>query len=218
MKNLLRRTTGIAAVVSLFAFSACESNEVSPDATLQSVNAQDAHRGKSFNLDKTYTADLMSLNNSGVMGTATLTLDGNMLTVHIAATGLEPNMVHPQHIHGFIDSNKNAKCPPMSADTNGDGFIDLTEGAPFYGPVLLSLELTPPMAPLDFPIADADGTINYTQTFEVSADLLPLQNNVIVLHGLTVEGLIVDGEPTDEMYVATLPVACGAIKPANNGK
>lgn len=210
MKVYLQRAASIAAVCSLFAFSACESDEIAPDAALQASGTQDARSSKSLNLTKTYTADLMSLNDSGVMGTATLTLDGDMLTVHIMASGLEPNMVHPQHIHGFMDSNKNAVCPPMSADTNGDGFIDLTEGGPFYGPVLL------PLTP--FPTADADGNINYMETFEVSADLLPLQNNAIVLHGMTVEGLIVEGKPTAEMYVATLPVACGQIKSANMKK
>jgi hypothetical protein len=199
MKNLLQRAKSVVAMCSLFVFTACDSEEVTPDAALQASNTQDAHRSKSFNLSKTYTADIMSLNDSGVMGTATLTLEGNMLTVHIMASGLEAGMVHPQHIHGFTESNKNAVCPPMSADVDGDGLVELGEGLPFYGAVLLPLE--------PFPTAP-DGTIDYTRTFEVSADLLPLQNNVIVLHGMTV-----DGE-----YWPTLPVACGEIKPANNGK
>ncbi len=199
MKQYLRNATYVAAMCSLFAFSACESDEISPNANLQATNTSDAHRAKSFNLNKTYIADIMSLNNSGVMGEATLTLEGNMLTVHIMARGLEPNKTHPQHIHGFMDKNKNAVCPPMSADVNGDNLVDLGEGLPFYGPVLLSLT--------DFPTAP-DGTIDYTHTFAVTADMLPLQNNVIVLHGMTV-----DGE-----YVATLPVACGPIKPANMKK
>lgn len=199
MKNFLRSATSAVAICSLFAFSACESEEIAPEASLNAQASQDAHRNKSFNLNKTYTADIMALNGSGVMGTATLTLEGDMLTVHIMASGLEPNKLHPQHIHGFMENNKNAVCPPPSADTDGDGLVELGEGLPFYGPVLLPLE--------PFPTAP-NGTINYTQTFEVNAAMLPLQNNVIVLHGMTVNG----------QYVATLPVACGAIKPSNNGK
>ncbi|MBC5992490.1 hypothetical protein [Pontibacter cellulosilyticus] len=199
MKNFLRSAASAVAICSLFAFSACESEEISPDASLNAQASQDAHRNKSFNLSKTYTADIMALNGSGVMGTATLTLEGDMVTVHIMASGLEPNQLHPQHIHGFMDSNKNAVCPPPSADTDGDGLIELGEGAPFYGPILQ------PLTP--FPTAP-NGTINYTRTFEVTADMLPLQNNVIVLHGMTVNG----------QYWATLPVACGEIKPANMKK
>ncbi|GAB3196811.1 hypothetical protein ABID22_003482 [Pontibacter aydingkolensis] len=199
MKNFLRSATSVVAACSLLVFTACESENISPDASLNAQGSQDAHRSKSYNLNKTYTADIMSLNGSGVMGTATLTLKGDMLTVNIMASGLEPNQPHPQHIHGFMDSNKNAVCPPMSADTDNDGLIELAEGAPFYGPILLSL--TP------FPTAP-DGTINYTKTFPVTAGMLPLQNNVIVLHGMTV----------GNTYWPTLPVACGAIKPSNNGK
>ncbi|MER2997957.1 hypothetical protein [Pontibacter populi] len=200
MRNIIQKTTGfVAATAILFSFSACDQSDVAPEADLSASNSQDAHRSKSYNLTKTYTANIMSLNDSGVSGTATLTLEGDQLTVHIMATGLEPGMVHPQHIHGFMDSNQNAVCPPMSADTDGDGLVELGEGVPFYGPVLLPLE--------PFPTAP-DGSINYTQTFTVSAGILPLQNNVIVLHGMTV-----DGE-----YWPTLPVACAAIKVANNGK
>lgn len=201
MKIVIQKSAGyVVAAAILLSFSACDDSNVSPDAkTLQSNNSQNAHRSKSYNLNQTYTANIMSLNDSGVSGTATLTLEGNQLTVHIMATGLEPGMVHPQHIHGFMDDNRNAVCPPMSADTDGDGLVELGEGVPFYGPVLL--DLTP------FPTAP-DGSVNYTQTFTVSAGILPLQNNVIVLHGMTV-----DGE-----YWPTLPVACGAIKVANNSK
>ncbi|WP_296622194.1 hypothetical protein, partial [Marivirga sp.] len=131
---------------------------------------------------------------SGVMGTAELWLDGDQLTVTIQASGLEPDMLHPQHIHGFTANNANATCPPMSADSDGDGLIELGEGLPFYGPVLLPL--------MPFPMAE-NGTIDYTETFTVEGDVLPIQNNSIVLHGMTVDGL----------YVATLPVACGAIMP-----
>lgn len=202
MKNYLKSTTTALAMCSLFVFAACESEEITPDAsTLEARNAQDAHRTNSLNLNKTYMVEIKSLNNSGVSGMASLTLMGDELTVHIQASGLEPGMVHPQHIHGFENNNQNAVCPPMSADTDGDGLVELAEGLPFYGSVLLSLE--------PFPVAP-DGTINYTRTFNIGdkVGLLPLQNDVIVLHGMTV-----DGE-----YVATLPVACGAIQPSNNGK
>ena len=161
---------------------------------------------------KTYAANLEMLNQSGVSGMAELRLDGNMLTVHIMARGLEPNMLHPQHIHGFMETKANAKCPtaedrneipmsPMEA-AHPDQLISLQEGADDYGPVQLSL--TP------FPTAP-DGTINYTQTFTVDPKMIgPLQNRAIVLHGMTVPA---QGGGTT--YLATLPVACGQIRPAN---
>ncbi|GHA78590.1 CHRD domain-containing protein [Pontibacter akesuensis] len=200
MKNFFSRpTTFVAAAAIAFSFTACEQSDISPDADFSAQNAQAAHQSKSFNLNKVYTVNLNELNNSGVSGTATLTLMGDKLEVHIQASGLEPNKLHPQHIHGFVENNRNATCPDMSSDMDGDGLIELAEGLPSYGPVLLSL--TP------FPTAP-DGTIDYKQTFDMTADLRPLQNRVIVLHGMTV-----DGE-----YLATLPVACGMVMNANNGK
>ena len=155
---------------------------------------------------KYYTADISALNNSGVSGTAELVLEGNQLTVTINATGLEPGMVHPQHIHGFKENNQNSKCPPASADEDGDGFVELGEGLPFYGPVLLPLD--------PFPTAP-DGTITFVETYDVSDlefSVTPLQNRAIVLHGMTAT-LTKDGEQITD-YIATLPVACGQIQPA----
>lgn len=159
---------------------------------------------------KIYTAELSPLNNSGVTGTAELVLIGNELTVTINASGLEPNMVHPQHIHGFKENNRNSKCPPPSADDDGDNFVELGEGAPFYGPVLLPLQ--------PFPTAP-DGTITFVETYNVNDldfSVTPLQNRAIVLHGMTAElTQIVNGETVVvNGYIATLPVACGQIQPA----
>lgn len=162
---------------------------------------------------KMYTVNFGELNGSGVSGTAELTLIGDQLTVKVNAMGLEPNMVHPQHIHGFADNKGNSTCPSPQADTNGDGLIDLVEGLPAYGGVLLELYV-----PIDeFPVADENGVLTYERTFTLGEtefeeegelisqfDLSPLQNRTIVLHGMTV-----DGE-----YIATLPVACGQIQPS----
>lgn len=165
---------------------------------------------------KKYTVDFTALNGSGVTGSADLSLMGDKLTVKVNATGLEPNVVHPQHIHGFTGNKGNSTCPTSADDTNGDGLIDLVEGLPSYGGVLLELYV-----PIDqFPVADANGILTYERTFTLGetefaeegelisqSDLSPLQNRTIVLHGMTVNG----------KYVATLPVACGQIIP-NQGR
>src|SRR5690606_41765271 len=62
----------------------------------------------------------------------------NILKATVLAAGVTPNQPHPQHIHGQ-DDGSNSTCPPSSADTNGDGFISLAEGLPYYGGVKLPL-------------------------------------------------------------------------------
>jgi hypothetical protein len=55
-----------------------------------------------------------------------------------------PEGLHPQHIH------EAANCPTMSADVNGDGIVDVIEGLPFYGPIMI---------PLDGDLADTSSQI-----------------------------------------------------------
>ncbi|MGK7392064.1 MAG: hypothetical protein ACNS60_17055 [Candidatus Cyclobacteriaceae bacterium M2_1C_046] len=151
-------------------------------------------------LPETYNVNFGALNDSGVSGTAIITIEGNVMTVSIDATGLEASQMHPQHIHGLDNASENATCPPMEADTNQDGMISVEEGMPFYGGIILPLE--------PFPTAAADGTLLYQESFTLGEgdmptldELRPFENRVIVLHGMTVNGT----------YQATLPVACGQL-------
>ncbi len=175
----------------LFSFvSGCEYADVLDDLLEKDKDKDDT---------EVFMADLDALNDSGVSGHATLTLKGNKLTVKIKAEGLQADSLHPQHIHG-LENNQMASCPPASADMNGNGLVEIGEGLPFYGPVLF------PLTPL--PNASKHGRIHYEHTFTLGEgetiskeDLMKLENRVIVLHGM-----IVDGK-----YMASLPVACGKI-------
>lgn len=177
-----------------------------------------------------YTANLTTLNDSGVTGTADLTLNGDMLTVHIMASGLMPNLAHAQHIHGTFDSSGNptdATKPTLAQDANGDGYIELGEGQTTYGPILVPLFNSAGV----FPTTAADGTLDFTQTYDLTdssvfqsplvrpgtteSDLFPLTFREIVLHGLNAPVAINDnalglsfamGE-----YDPVFPVAAGEI-------
>lgn len=215
MKNFKSITSSLfIASLMMFAVSCSDRDEdVMISADLQTSMEAEKRAASKAAKAKMYTVDFGALNNSGVSGTAELTLIGDQLTVKVNARGLEPNMVHPQHIHGFADNKGNSTCPTPAADTNGDGLVDLVEGLPSYGGVLLELYV-----PVDeFPVADANGMLTFERTFTLGTtefaeegelisqdDISPLQNRTIVLHGMTVNG----------EYVATLPVACGQIKPS----
>ncbi|MGB7841408.1 MAG: hypothetical protein WBL21_01360 [Salinimicrobium sp.] len=148
-----------------------------------------------------YKTCLYPTNQSGVVGFAYFRLDGNTLEATVMALGLEPGE-HLQHIHGFADDSEST-CPPANA-AGADGLIDLAEGAPFYGPIILPL--TDENG--DMPEAAANGWMTYTNTFMLGtgglptvSDLGPLENRAVVLHGMTV----------DNQFVATLPVSCGKV-------
>jgi hypothetical protein len=189
-----------------------------------------------------FTAALNPLSGSGVSGTANATLDtnDNSLLVQIMASGLEPNQPHPQHIHGAFDMGVtgnpiDSTAPTLAQDTDGDGFIELAEGLPTYGPVLVPLTSPPDAGLAGFPTAP-DGTIDFSQLYDLGdpvtfasipdgdddpgndvkytkADLLPLVLREVVLHGMTVPdgvGAGTDGEVNGVGgYKAVLPVAAG---------
>lgn len=201
MKKYLVKAYSLMLLASAVAFTSCSKDEVVTSENLKQATNGLKHKAK------IYEAELTMLNESGVSGTAELTLVGDQLTVKITASGLEPNLPHPQHIHGFTENNANSVCPPESA-AGETGYITLADGLPFYGPVLLGLE--------PFPVADENGDIMYEQTFTVDDSITPLQNRSIVLHGMIVEGSSeFSGLDTD--YWATLPVACGQISVKNKG-
>jgi LPXTG-motif cell wall-anchored protein len=170
-----------------------------------------------------FSAELQVLNGSGATGTALLSLDGDMLTVTIEATGLSPNVPHAQHIHGELGADNS--CPPPEADTDGDGFISVAEGAPFYGGILVSLTTSGGTDPgsglaLDrMPMADASGNLSYTRQFAVSSDIASnLSNLVIVQHGIDFDASgTYDGEKPSSIdpsvpFEATVPANCGVIE------
>lgn len=161
-----------------------------------------------------FTVALQPLNGSGVTGTAVLELAGDELTVQLLAIGLEPGQTHPQHIHGLTSDGAavDSTVPTLAEDADGDGYIEVGEGAATYGPVIL------PLTP--FPTAPA-GFVSYKETFSLDAamlaELTPLEKRVLVLHGMTVpvgDGAGTGGEVDGTGgYKALLPIAAGEIVP-----
>ena len=187
--------------------------------------------------DQFYTTSFTALNGSGVTGQAIVgyDVDSNSITVAIRASGLEPNMVHVQHIHGFTDGTTEAQTPTLALHADGDGFIELGEGLNTYGPILLNLttdhgndsgsdnghdhsgDLT------GFPTAP-DGNIWFVETYQLPAGSLgadPLLDlREIVIHGLTVsadDGAGTGGEVDGTAgYKLVLPVASGELEDAGS--
>ena len=98
-----------------------------------------------------YQATLTPANGSGVTGMAHLMLDtvAQTLQVAITASGLTPDQIHPQHIHGFPDDTPSRLATPAD-DLDGDGFIESYEAE--------LVAVGPPLLPLTpFPMASAAG-------------------------------------------------------------
>ncbi|MDT0632572.1 hypothetical protein RQM47_08810 [Rubrivirga sp. S365] len=203
----------LAALVALPVLSGCDSND--DDET-------------------TYDVQFTALNNSGVTGTAELTMDDNDFTVEIDADDLDAT-VHPQHIHGAPGGTVTAQavCPTMADDANADGFVDVLEGLPRYGAILLPLDddiSTQAQNVSGFPTGTS---IDYSESTSVVAlrsalvkddsdtsdpigtlgadGIVDLDDYVIVIHGTNDELPASVGTLPGLPSQATLPVACGRI-------
>ncbi len=122
-----------------------------------------------------YQAELTPVNEPNASGLATLTLDDNLLTIELSASGLAPSVVHPAHIHGRFDSgfdgtpiDSTVPRPPGflsttgdTLDDDGDGYLEVPEGQFAYGPIILPI-VSPPGAVPAFPTTDADGNLSFT--------------------------------------------------------
>lgn len=178
-----------------------------------------------------YIANLTPLNGSGVNATFNLTLDGDLLTVQETASGLETGQIHAQHIQGLLGAEApNTALATSANDTNGDGYVDLAEGEPSFGQMLLDLSSPPGGAYNAYPTAPT-GTISFTQTYNLAdpanlgtgfteSDLLPLTDRDIVILGMTV-GPDYQSSSGDNAfdgtthYLTMLPVAQGMIELAD---
>lgn len=150
-----------------------------------------------------FTVDLRPLNGSEASGRATLSMAGEHLTVDIAATDLERNRIHEQHIHGLVVADEDASCATSAEDDDGDRFVGLREGMSAWGRSLRALE--------PFPTVGGSGRLDYELTLTVDPqELQPLENRVLLLRGRSAD---VNEEGGGAEYLPDLPVACGEIRP-----
>ena len=185
----------------------------------------------------TYRADLKALNNSGVGGFVTFVVDkaAQVLRVSARITGLAPDAVHVNHIHGRFNDDgtpRKSVLPTADLDADGDGFVEVLEAAPNYGDILLSLEpglalpFSDPSMVHTGPAADAMGNLSYDLDFDLADaaiffspvfgtqysadDIMPLSLREYVIHGAFVPAGVISAD-AGPGYLATLPVAAAEI-------
>lgn len=168
-----------------------------------------------------YRVTFQPLNGSGVAGSGTIAVNGNLALVTLTVDGLEPNQPHPILLRGleFTGDNLSSGVPAQSNDADEDGFIEDNEGQASYGPVLVPLVAGPEGATATGEFA-LQRTIDFGDpaTFAEGADradLGLLSNRVIIIHGLTVPEGAGGGTPGEVDgsggFKPLLPVAAGAI-------
>jgi hypothetical protein len=217
----------LPAVLGLFALGVV----LVPSVALGSSQARerrdnDEARAQTFRFDlETVPDDPRASGGAHATGRARITVQGDQVTVRLRASGLSPNMVHVQHIHG-VGQNR---CPDASRrdDRVNDGLIDTVEGLPDYGAIQVSLTTTGDTSAASglavdrFPRADEHGRVRYERTFTIGVDFPRevaehLAEHHIVTHGIDVNhngaydfGAGVSALSPALPLEAELPAACG---------
>ncbi|ACL38161.1 conserved hypothetical protein [Pseudarthrobacter chlorophenolicus A6] len=169
--------------------------------------------------DHSYQSTLSQINGSSASGTVTVDVTGNQAHAVLKVSGLAPTFMdapypHVQHIHGGAQG----VCPAPSADTDGDGVVSTTEGAPSYGGIVTTLSTsgdTSPAAGLDLKVAGQGASYTVDRTFELNAETkaaLEAGTAVVVVHGLDPATLTEKGQAAKSDLVPSLPLA--ATSPA----
>lgn len=201
-------------------------------ATLAAGAAMALSIGPAFAADAWVSANLKPVAGSDVAGsgTAMVEVDGNRITVTMAANGLLPDNPHAAHIHFGAEARH--ECPVLSDDKNGDGHLNTTEGGPAYGDIVVSLTKTGDTSPKSGLAIDRfdtapGGKLTYQRgSIKVSdavATAISAGQSVVVIHGVDHNH---DGKysgdtksdldpklPTE----ATDPALCGALRVAPAG-
>lgn len=180
---------------------------------------------------KAYIAEINGINSSltknEVSGQAIFIIANGELSISIAVKGLAPNIMHLQHIHGFMNGKKGT-CAQAEADTNNDGIIDLIETHIYSGKTLVPFNASPIELVIksdSYPVADENGLITYSMTIsldelesaiqkEYGINQLSLEDRVIFIHGIPESDPLpesVQSLPGVPAFI-TVPVACGTIK------
>ena len=179
--------------------------------------------------------------NADVDGTVRVTaLPNDMIQVKVRLSGLTPNSVHAQHLHGDLSGGN--VCPdPELAGT--DGLISTLDAVDAYGGIQVSLTTTgdvsasSALAVERFPVADKNGDLRYNRTIDLSdlpGDLSgDILSNLGVLHYVDHGIDLVDGDGTYDFepygespltvgnpdlrlpFEATIPSGCGGQDTTN---
>lgn len=160
-----------------------------------------------------FEAELHAVNHHGA-GEVDLKQFKNKLRVKLEADGLDGG-IHLAHIHGLQQAQN--ECPDATFDVDHNGFVDIAEGLPAYGPVQITLSNG---------LSDVGRDLKYRRMFATLDDGQPisalgnLDQYAIVVHGVDLDGdgvatnPDVDGDsaadPDDNEI--SMPALCGTIE------
>jgi len=156
-------------------------------------------------------------------------VQGNEIEFTLAASDLA-GVPHAAHIHFGADARH--ECPNSGEDKNNDNRLSTTEGAPAYGPIVVSLTKTGDTSPDSGLAIDrfaSGASFEYSrgdvQVTEDVAKAIVAGQSVVVVHGVDHDGngtYNVEGRGASDLKPevpgeATDPALCGVLNASQMG-
>lgn len=211
-----RRTRFIPGLVvgaaTAIALVGCEvetdsAEDATVDTTWQDTLSQDQMGAD----QEMYEARLEAVDGSGVTGTATLTIEDEELTVTVAATGFDPNVPVPQHIHmnsscedagGILLNLDDDLSAPNDGEPRGDAYPETNDQGSLRFEASRSIgDLRSALGDDNADDADTTDTANADTPGGDDAERFDFGNHVVTLHGADMQ-----------------PIACGALDAMDHGQ
>ena len=176
---------------------------------------------------------LVGLLEDGTLGCVEAMSTGEMMTLELAAC--DTSTMQRFELEGTGQTKTFAQLEMLSeemmddeddmdADMDGDGFVSVAEGVPFYGGIISSLttegdtSAASALALERYPVANEDGSYTYERTFTLDTEVPDLSDAHVVLHGIDIDNSgAYDGDKESSIapgvpFEATVPAACGEIE------
>lgn len=237
MKKFTNKVIPALAVLSLL--SSCGENDSSGDvnkAPPSSSRPQEQIATDGSNIDGFYLATFQTMNThlvGTIPGSASFTRKEDRLFVWLRLFAGAPKAWHMQAVY------TGTRCPTMSDDTNGDGFIDIVETQAVVGKVLIPLDSDPGTQASGrafYPLGDLSGSYHYERVVSfnrffrdlqsedheaadnivklAAGEGLQIEGKVVVIQGITEETELPETVATFGRHRAfqTLPIACGVYQ------
>jgi hypothetical protein len=234
MKNTYLKLTSSMAILILIASCGNDSGSSTKNmSTPGTTQTEEVAPVDGSNIEGHYTAKFITLNphvNGTIPGSANFYRKEDKIYAYVRLFAGGVKAWHQQHVY------TGGRCPTMSDDTNGDGFIDINEAESVMGKILIPLDAD--ISSQDsgrrfFPLGDLSGYYHYERITSFRRFLQDLQEEDKNLEDDVVklapgEGLLITGKTVLIQGVAetielpetigskgrnssyqTLPIACG---------
>lgn len=230
----------ISTILAFIILQSCGKND--SDKSNQPSVPQEENRNREVaavdgsNIQGHYQAQFMTLNphvNGTIPGSANFFRKENNIFAYVRLFAGGVKAWHMQNVY------TGSRCPNLSDDKNGDGFIDILEAEQAVGKILIPLDSdisSQNSGRRFYPLADASGSYQYERMTSINSMLRDLQGEdkdpaddfvkLAANEGMSFEGKVVLIQGVSENVVLpesvgsktrlaafqTLPIACGIFK------